>query len=165
MPRQQPQMPRQQPQMPRQQPQMPRQPNKNVKINETKNNVKFFNHTDKVKRNTFTNNPEVWGPELWNIIHSMSFMYPSQPSVEEQNNMYSAVKSLPTFLPCYSCKQHAGEYIKNTIMSGELENAVKNSKNLFLYFFNFHNAVNKKLNKPQFKLEHAIQNYDINRQT
>ena len=156
-PRQQPQQPRQQPQQPRQQPQQqprqqPQQPHARTRVNPS---------SQSTKRNTFTNNPLVWGPDLWNILHTVSVMYPDSPTEQYRQQMQSAILTLPVLIPCASCQEHSSLYINETFRTGELQNATQSKSRLFDYFVDFHNNVNKRLGKPEMSKEDAVKNYFI----
>ncbi|AHL67526.1 hypothetical protein DH26_gp029 [Chloriridovirus anopheles1] len=71
--------------------------------------------------------------------------------------MKTFIQSIPVFLPCKDCQDHAFEYIKNT----NLDKVVQSRDSLFVFFFDFHNAVNKRLNKPQFLLSDALKKYGM----
>ena len=97
----------------------------------------------------YSNNPFVWGPKLWYIIHNSSIFYPSKPSKEDQQKMLSFIKSLSILLPCTKCKLHYNEYISKNIKMAE--KAVESKEALQQFFIDLHNHTNKLTNKPVYE--------------
>ena len=110
----------------------------------SKNNVVDINQTV-----LYSNNPFVWGPKLWYIIHNSSIFYPSKPSKEDQQKMLSFIKSLSILLPCTKCKLHYNEYISKNIKMAE--KAVESKEALQQFFIDLHNHTNKLTNKPVYE--------------
>ena len=110
----------------------------------SKNNVVDINQTF-----LYSNNPSIWGPKLWYIIHNSSIFYPSNPSKEDQQKMLSFIKSLSILLPCTKCKVHYNEYISKNIKMAE--KAVESKEALQQFFIDLHNHTNKLTNKAIFK--------------
>ena len=107
----------------------------------------------KILQSASTSNPSVWGAAFWFSLHNGAAHYPQNPSKIWQSRMISFIKGIPMMLPCEKCANHAIAYIESR--SDELPNIVKTQKNLFKFFVEFHNFVNKKLNKVQFSLDQA----------
>ena len=101
--------------------------------------------------------PSIWGPHYWTTLHFMSSTYDTKPNQSIKSTMKNFIQSLPVFLPCKECQDHAFEYIKNS----DLDKAVSNRKELFTFFFDFHNAVNKRLNKPYMSIKNALEKYHV----
>lgn len=100
-------------------------------------------------------NPQVFGPPMWVSYHIMSANYPVAPTAEVQKLMTCRVKAIPIEVPCAKCKDHAQDFISRN----NIELACKSRENLFIFFVNFHNAVNKRLGKPIMPLEDAKRIY------
>ena len=61
--------------------------------------------------------PEVWGPQLWFILHIISFEYPENPTENIKRVYYDFYTSLKDILPCDLCKKHYREFLhKNPIL-------------------------------------------------
>lgn len=101
--------------------------------------------------------PSIWGPHFWATFHYIAAAYSVNPNPSVKSTMKNFIQSIPVFLPCSTCQDHAFVYIK----SHNLDNVVLNKKELFTFFFNFHNEVNKRLNKPLMKLEDALKKYNV----
>lgn len=101
--------------------------------------------------------PEIWGPHFWLTLHFISSTYSNSPNQSVKSAMKSFIQTLPMFLPCKECQDHAFQHIKKS----NLNKIVQNRKELFTFFFNFHNNVNQRLNKPLMTIENALIKYRI----
>lgn len=95
------------------------------------------------------NSPEgmdsrIWGPNLWNYLHTVSFNYPVNPSEEDKDNYMRFLLNLKYTLPCRECRSN---YFKNLRKSGFSRKVMKNRDVFSRFIFKFHNVVNKKLGK------------------
>lgn len=89
----------------------------------------------------------VWGPAMWQSMHSISFAYPEQPSHHEQAAAFSFLQSLCTLLPCPQCRMHYAAYLKSTIPS-TMAGPLKSKQGLVKWTIDLHNDVNERLGKP-----------------
>ena len=48
----------------------------------------------------------VWGPPMWHYLHTMSFNYPIEPTVDDKNNYRNFILSLQNVLPCKYCRMN-----------------------------------------------------------
>lgn len=100
------------------------------------------------------NKPSVFGPAMWNMYHKASLNYPENASPLFAERMKYCIIGLPMLIPCISCQEHATAYIEqhrhllNSICSGR--------ENLFKFFVDFHNYVNKRLGKQIYSYEEAL---------
>lgn len=101
--------------------------------------------------------PYIWGPHYWATLHFTASTYDNKPNESIKLAMKNFIQSLPVFLPCKECQDHAFEFIKKSNINA----AIQNRKELFTFFFNFHNAVNKRLKKPLMKMEDALKKYYV----
>jgi hypothetical protein len=100
--------------------------------------------------------PDVWGPLQWKSLHYSASGYEENPNAIVQKLMRDRINALPIEIPCASCRSHCLEYIEKS----NLNDVVKSRNNLFEFFVNFHNAVNKRLNKPQVSIDEAYKMYN-----
>lgn len=87
---------------------------------------------------------KIWGGPGWVFNHSVTFGYPLQPTDEQKENYKNYFTSLGDVLPCRYCR----ESYKNFISSGDTkltDEALSNRSTLTKWFYNIHEAVNKKL--------------------
>jgi Erv1 / Alr family len=101
--------------------------------------------------------PNIWGPYYWNTLHFIAATYDNNPNQSVRSVMKNFIQSLPVFLPCKECQDNALNFIKTK----NLDVVVSTRKELFNFFFNFHNRVNERLNKPTMKIEDALKQYHI----
>lgn len=97
--------------------------------------------------------PQDWGPLLWRLLHIMG-EHVGKSNVASINRDESimidfVIQGLPNVLPCAECAQHAKNYVRAHPTS-----SVKNLSGSALtdwtrnYFFDFHNEVRLRQQKP-----------------
>lgn len=101
--------------------------------------------------------PKIWGPSFWDTFHTIASTYDDNPNKSIQEATKQFIQSIPIFLPCKECQDHAFAFIKKA----NLNSVVSNKSAMFLFFFNFHNEVNKRLNKPVVSYKNAIKKYSF----
>ena len=114
------------------------------------------NHTRPHTNVEDTNDNSDWGPSLWNTLHTISFYYPDNPTREQRMSAWNFFSSLDNLLPCPQCCEHCKQYLQ------ENPPLVHNKDILSRWVINFHNAVNRRLGKPEWTYEQAKQKYNIN---
>jgi hypothetical protein len=103
--------------------------------------------------------PDVWGPMFWFTLHNGAINYPEYATGHYKKRMTGFIKGIPYMIPCKKCKEHATQYIEDH--KDRLDSITSSRKNLFEFFFQFHNVVNKRLNKPEISIEKAYEIYDV----
>ena len=101
--------------------------------------------------------PEVWGSSFWMVLHISSMTYPASPSPIYKNRMKNFITGIPVMLPCEVCKHHADIYI-NKIWN-KLDYIVSSRDELFKFFVDFHNEVNKRNGKKVLSYQEAYKIY------
>ena len=118
----------------------------------------------KTKSRTNLSDPKVWGPSFWFTLHNGAIHYPVSASNVHKQWAKNFIKGLPVMLPCEACKPHAQAYIQKKL--DKLDSIVSGRDNLFNFFVDFHNQVNKKEKKKTLTPEEARNLYstgvDIN---
>jgi hypothetical protein len=85
-----------------------------------------------------------WGPPLWHALHTMSFNYPVNPSLEDKHHYRDFVLSLQNVLPCGACRKN----LKTNFRQLPLTMADMESRDTFSrYIYNLHELVNRMLKK------------------
>ena len=107
-----------------------------------------------------TSNPNIWGPPLWFTLHNTAIKYPVIASPLYTSNMKNFINSIPYILPCEKCKVHAINYIDT--IKDELDYICNGRENLFKFFVDFHNSVNKRNNKKEISYDEAYKIYNSN---
>jgi hypothetical protein len=104
--------------------------------------------TDSVKFNK-----KLWGGPAWEFLHAGTWAYPENPTKEQQTLARIFYESLPYQLPCGVCEGHCANYIRDN------PPATKNRESLTRWLWNFHNAVNKRLGKPEHPWEKVVDKF------
>lgn len=100
--------------------------------------------------------PNVWGPPLWFIMHSVAMNYPeANPSYVEQRNHYDFYHSLRNVLPCGVCREHYASLIKQYPLNPYLESRDQ----LVSWVVLIHNKVNLRYGKPEMVVSDANAKY------
>ena len=86
----------------------------------------------------------VWGPSMWHFLHTMSFNYPVEPTLEDKTHYKEFILSLQHVLPCKYCRQNLTNNFKiHPLRDSDLANR----ENFSRYIYNLHEMVNKMLKK------------------
>ncbi len=86
----------------------------------------------------------VWGPSMWHFLHTMSFNYPVEPTLEDKTHYKDFILSLQHVLPCKYCRQNLTNNFKiHPLRDSDLANR----ENFSRYIYNLHEMVNKMLKK------------------
>ena len=121
----------------------------NTKKNNTKKNNTKKNNTNNVYTDEEYNSGDgmlttVWGPSMWHYLHTMSFNYPVEPTLNEKKNYRNFVINLQYVLPCKYCRMNLSRNFKQMpLKMSSMENRESFSK----YIYELHELINKMLNK------------------
>jgi hypothetical protein len=111
-----------------------------TKKNKTKRRVfnkKHYNANDGFLTTT-------WGPPLWHYLHTMSFNYPVNPSMQDKKHYRDFILQLEHVLPCKYCRQNLK---KNFIQLPLTISNMKNRETFSRYIYDLHELINNMLNK------------------
>jgi hypothetical protein len=86
----------------------------------------------------------VWGPSMWMYLHTMSFNYPVEPTMEDKTHYRDFVLSLKYVLPCKYCRMNLKTNFKHLPLT---MSDMKNRETFSRYIYNLHELVNKMLHK------------------
>lgn len=86
----------------------------------------------------------IWGPSQWHMLHTISFNYPVQPTIEDKKNYRDYVLSLQNVLPCGACRKNLKTNFKHIPLTMK---SMKNRDTFSRYIYNLHEMVNKMLKK------------------
>jgi hypothetical protein len=86
----------------------------------------------------------VWGPPFWHYLHTMSFNYPVEPTMEDKKHYRSFILSLKYVLPCRFCRQNIRTNFKHLPLTMD---QMKNRDTFSRYVYDLHELVNKMLKK------------------
>ena len=120
-------------------------------MNKTHKNRNTHNKTK--KKYTFTKNDynagdgmivNIWGPAMWHYLHTMSFNYPVNPSIENKKHYKDFIYNLRNVLPCKYCRINLTNNLKKKPL---LMCHMKSRTTFSRYIYELHELVNKMLGK------------------
>lgn len=94
---------------------------------------------------------EDWGPYTWNMFHTLSQKIKEEQFLSIKRELWNLFKKVSCNLPCPYCSKHACEYLSKIKVQD-----IHTKEDFINIFFEFHNDVNKRLNKPLFDKEKLI---------
>jgi hypothetical protein len=93
---------------------------------------------------------EHWGSHLWSFIHTITII-DFENSEIHNNKILPILNNLKDCIPCYHCKELFIFYLNKLDKLDLKDNMI-----LFKWSVDLHNHVNKKLNKPEWTYETAL---------
>jgi hypothetical protein len=100
--------------------------------------------------------PQLWGPQLWYVLHIISMSYPKEPTEYTKRAYHDFFNNLKDVLPCEICKKHYSKFIMEYPVTPHLDTR----ENLVKWVIQIHNFVNLELGKPVMDVETVIALYD-----
>jgi len=91
-----------------------------------------------------------WGPYVWEFIHTFCYHIEEDFFNKNSTHIKDLLFMICSNVPCPICKSHAKNYLSRVS-----KNKIKTKEDCKRFFYDFHNVVNQRTNKPQFT------NYDI----
>jgi hypothetical protein len=88
----------------------------------------------------------VWGPLGWMTLHSVSTMYPEQPTQAEKTLMTTWLDMFRDTITCNYCRGHFTEML--AAYKKQYPNMLNSRQDFTIATFRMHNNVNKRLSKP-----------------
>lgn len=92
---------------------------------------------------------KVWGPMGWMTLHSISACYPDEPTYQDKQILNEFMNAFGSSITCIHCRQHFGSMFAD--YKSKVPTWANSKRDLFLAVCRMHNAVNKRLDKPQPK--------------
>jgi hypothetical protein len=86
----------------------------------------------------------VWGPGMWHYLHTMSFNYPSDPTINDKKHYRDFVLSLKYVLPCGKCRANLIKNFKRLPLKMKY---MQNRETFSKYIYELHELINKMLDK------------------
>jgi hypothetical protein len=86
--------------------------------------------------------PEVWGPPVWTLFHTLSAQLVNDDLIRQ---LFNYIQRVCKILPCPECSQDATIFLQKVNL-----NDIKTSDDLSKTLYIFHNHVNRKKHKPLF---------------
>lgn len=101
-------------------------------------------------------NQNIWGPNLWFSLHTMSFTYPLKPSEQDKKNYKTFFESLQFTIPCSVCRKNYIRHLKESPIDPNLESR----KLLVHWLIDIHNMVNGETGKKILSYDTVIRKYE-----
>lgn len=92
---------------------------------------------------------KVWGPMGWMTLHSISICYPEEPTSNDKQILQEFMNAFGGSITCAYCRQHFVQMFSD--YKSKVPSWLNSRRDLFLAVCRMHNAVNKRLDKPQPK--------------
>jgi hypothetical protein len=86
----------------------------------------------------------VWGPGAWHLLHTISFNYPVEPTLEQKHQYRNYVLSLKNVLPCKYCRMNLKTNFRELPLTMD---CMKSRDTFSKYIYELHELVNRKLKK------------------
>lgn len=99
--------------------------------------------------------PDVFGPAMWFTFHNGAVFYPNKPTDYVRHGMKQFLSTVPLIVPCRGCREHFYEFLRST----NLDEAVASRENLFAFWVDVHNYVNRRYGKQTMSLKEAKRLY------
>lgn len=97
--------------------------------------------------------PSLWGMLYWSLLHAIgkafAHHYPQEIPPELAEALFQFMTKLCTYLPCPGCRYHCLAYMN------QQPPRFTRGVDVWTYFVDFHNAVNKRTNKISYTYEEA----------
>jgi hypothetical protein len=97
--------------------------------------------------------PEVWGPAVWTLFHTLAEKVREDVYPIVLPNLFNIIVRICKFLPCPECSNDASNFLAKVKISD-----MKNKTQFKNQFYLFHNWVNAKKRKPLFNYNN-LSNY------
>ena len=91
---------------------------------------------------------KTWGNNIWYLFHGLIQKLDDSQYDIWKNDFIYIFTTISSNLPCPECSNDANNIIKKTNFKN-----INSKEDLKKFIFNFHNYVNKKLKKTEFKYE------------
>jgi len=95
-----------------------------------------------------------WGNISWILMHSLAQHISENNFANSKQILIKIIFDICNNLPCPDCREDANKLLKTSNI-----NKITNKKQLISFLCEFHNIVNKKLNKPIKKIEEIEKQY------
>ena len=106
-----------------------------------------------------------WGPIVWRILHGVADKYSCLVTQlyakEEEYNWIQFINNTLKILPCKECREHYSAYLSSYNPNTLKLLKTVDEKKLWIqnFFFNLHNEVNTRNDKPLFLFENLHPTY------
>lgn len=100
-----------------------------------------------------------WGPLGWATLHSISAIYPDNPSVYEQELLSRWLRSFASTILCPSCLQHFTDMLAS--YDAQFPGWKTTKRGVVEFVFRAHNTVNMRNRKRIYSLQDSIAELEV----
>lgn len=87
-----------------------------------------------------------WGPICWIFLHTIVEKIKPKSFDSKKEILFQIISDICNNLPCPNCRKHSSNYLNNNNIR-----KCNTIHDLRMFIFNFHNTVNRRLNKKIFE--------------
>jgi hypothetical protein len=87
-----------------------------------------------------------WGPLGWMTLHSISCLYPENPSEEDKKILTTYLNAFEQSISCPTCQHHFKSMMN--VYKRSYPNWLNSRYDFFLFVCRAHNTVNRRIDKP-----------------
>jgi hypothetical protein len=107
---------------------------------------------------------KLWGPLGWMTLHSISALYPDEPTADDKAKLKEFITIFAMTIVCPHCNEHFQEMF--SIYTKKYPNWADSKLNFFVFICRAHNTVNRRIDKPIIKtLQDCIETLRVNTTT
>jgi len=103
--------------------------------------------------------PAFWGRHTWIYLHTLTFNYPSNPTIKDKKKYYNHFNNLGDMLPCPTCATSYKIFFKYIPIIEFLDDI----HGITFWLFIIHFLVNKKLSKNNISFYDTVKIYYPNK--
>ena len=97
---------------------------------------------------------KIWGNTVWYLFHTLAYNIKESDFSEVKTDFIYIIKTISSNLPCPECSSHAIYELEKVNFDN-----INSKEELKLLLFNFHNYINRKLQKSQFEYSELDKKY------
>jgi hypothetical protein len=101
-------------------------------------------------------NQNIWGSHLWFSLHTISFNYPLNPTIDDKKDYKNFFLNLQNVIPCSVCKKNYMRHIKEH----PIDNYLDNRKKIVYWVIDMHNMVNAEIGKKILSYDVVLKKYE-----
>ena len=88
-----------------------------------------------------------WSRSVWAFFHTFAEKINKPFFLEKRLQCFRIIENICANLPCPISRKHSMQYVKRNLKKVQTKDELK------LFFFNFHNSVNRRLKKRTFEVQ------------
>ena len=102
-------------------------------------------------------NVNKWGNHGWEFLHTITFNYPINPTIDDKNRYKNFFKNVGEMLPCKYCRDSYKIYYKHV----PIKHFIDSREGVTYWLYYIHNLVNDKVfKKNHTDFEDVVRKYE-----